>query len=83
MIEVDTIADFKTLPEDTKAVWNSRDLATGEHKAETFTQARAAWDGWLCQASHLRTPDDVTPGADAILVGTHLPEFAPAFSKVR
>jgi indole-3-glycerol phosphate synthase len=79
LIEVITVADFQTLPAGTKAVWNSRDLATGGPKSETFADARAAWDGWLCQASNIRTPDDVASGADAILVGTHLPEFSIHF----
>lgn len=79
LIEVNAVADFETLPKDTKAVWNSRDLTTGGTKSESFAQVRAAWDGWLCQASNLRTPKDVASGADAILVGTHLPEFAAAY----
>jgi indole-3-glycerol phosphate synthase len=75
LIEVLSVADFAELPVGTKAVWNSRDLDTGNQKPESFTDARAAWDGWLCQASNIRTPDDIGPGADAILVGTCLPEF--------
>lgn len=79
LVEVEDIAGFAKLPPGTKAVWNSRDLATGDAKTETFEQARAAWDGWLCQASNIRTPNDIEPSADAILVGTHLPEFVAQY----
>lgn len=71
-----TLNELKGLPPATKVVWNSRDLTTGGQKAETFTQARKVWKGWLCQASNIRTINDVQPGADAVLVGTHLGEFA-------
>lgn len=58
-----------------KAVWNSRDLGTGGLKKETFQEARAAFSGWLCQASNIKTIDDVDSNADAILVGTNLEDF--------
>jgi len=74
-IETLTISELTMLPPGTHAVWNSRDLATGNIKKETFAQAREVWQGWLCQASNIRTPSDVNNSADAILVGTHLPDF--------
>jgi indole-3-glycerol phosphate synthase len=64
------------IPADMKAVWNSRDLNTGKRKEETFEQARIDWKGWLCQASFIRRKTDIKLGADAILVGEHLHEFA-------
>ncbi|HEX5774684.1 MAG TPA: hypothetical protein VFY28_01840 [Candidatus Paceibacterota bacterium] len=76
LIEPLTLEELKALPATARAVWNSRDLATGGLKEETFAEVRAVFDGWLCQASNIRTVDDIEDGADAILVGTHLPEFA-------
>lgn len=75
LIEPNTISELTTLSSDTMTVWNSRDLATGGFKEETFAQARAAFSGWLCQASNLRTISDIEPGANAVLVGQNLPEF--------
>lgn len=76
LVEPLTFADLKLLPHDVKAVWNSRDLSDGSLKKESFAQARAAFPGWLCQASNIRTIQNVHGGADAALIGTHLEEFA-------
>ena len=79
LIEPDTIAELRELPPSTLAVWNSRSLRLlnqpDNRKSETFEQARTAFPGWLCQASNLRTVADIKPGANAVLVGTHLVEF--------
>lgn len=75
-IEPNYLEELKTLPANTRAVWNSRDLATGKTKTETFAEARALFPGWLCQASNIKTLDDVEQSADAILVGTHLLDIA-------
>lgn len=76
LVEPLSLTELSELPVDTMAVWNSRDLVTGGLKTETFQQAREVFGGWLCQASNVRTIKDVNPTADAVLVGTHLPEFA-------
>jgi indole-3-glycerol phosphate synthase len=76
IIEPNTLEELSALPASTKAVWNSRDLATGGLKSESFEQARAVWKGWLCQASNIQTKADIKDGADAVLVGTHLVDFA-------
>ena len=76
MIEPNTLEELKKLPLDISAVWNSRDLQTGGLKKEKFETARNLWSGWLCQASNIKTIEDIVPGADAVLVGTHLLEFA-------
>lgn len=76
LIEPNTLLELRALPVELRAVWNSRDLATGGLKQETFAQARAAFAGWLCQASNIKTVADIVPGADAVLVGTHLETFA-------
>lgn len=75
LIEPYTLAELRSLPPGTSAVWNSRDLTTGALKSETFADARAAHQGYLVQASNIRTIKDVDPTADAILVGQNLEEF--------
>lgn len=76
LVEPNTLAELSKIPENVKAVWNSRDLSTGGIKTETYKQAREIFKGWLCQASNIRTVADIEQGADAVLVGTHLIEFA-------
>ena len=48
---------------------------------ETFEQARSMFKGWLCQASNIRTASDIKEGAEAVLVGTHIPEFVGSLKK--
>ena len=76
LIEPLTLEELETIPEDVHVVWNSRDIATGGFKEETFAEARSLFTGWLCQASNIKTIDDVETGANAVLIGTHLAEFA-------
>jgi indole-3-glycerol phosphate synthase len=76
LIEPYTLAELQRLPINLKAVWNSRDLKSGGLKKETFSEARKAFAGWLCQASNIRTVEDIDKSADAALVGTNLIEFA-------
>ncbi len=76
LLEPNTLEELRLIPGNHKVVWNSRDLSDGGVKGETFEQARALFTGWLCQASNLRTVIDIKAGADAVLVGTHLEEFA-------
>jgi indole-3-glycerol phosphate synthase len=76
LVEPLTLKELETLPENFKVVWNSRDLSDGGVKKETFEAARKVFKGWLCQASNLKTAEDVKEGADAVLVGTHLLEFS-------
>ncbi|MBI4059568.1 hypothetical protein HY406_00720 [Candidatus Giovannonibacteria bacterium] len=80
LIEPLTLQELKDIPENLRVVWNSRDLADGEPKKETFAQAREIFKGWLCQASHVKTAADIRFGANAVLVGTHLVEFAKSLS---
>lgn len=80
LIEPNSLQELRELPADVKAVWNSRDLETGGLKDETFAQARQQFSGWLCQASNLQSANDINPRADAILVGTHMPELAKQLS---
>lgn len=67
--------------ENLKIVWNSRDLKDGSLKTETFEEARALFRGWICQASNIKTVDDIYPDTDAVLVGTHLVEFIESLKK--
>lgn len=80
-IEPLNINSLYKLPENLKVVWNSRDLSAGKQKYETFELAREIWKGWLCQASYLKTIDDIRPGADAVIVGTHLEMFAKSLKE--
>lgn len=75
LIEPNTIEELKNLPNNLKAVWNARDLSNGQLKKETFKEARKSFSGWLCQASHIKSYDDVDLSADAILVGENLLNF--------
>jgi len=81
LIEPNTLAQLGQLPPNIRAVWNSRDLKTGGRKTETFQEARQIFKGWLCQASNITTMNDVTSGANAILVGTNLASFAQNLKK--
>jgi len=76
LIEPNTLEELKTIPTNMKVVWNSRDLANGGLKEETFDQARAVFNGWLCQASNIEKVADIKEAADAVLVGTKLEDFA-------
>ncbi len=72
LLEPLSINQLKHYPRHAKVVWNARDLRSGEPKSETWEQARAVHDGWLCQASHIQELADIKPDADAIIVGTQL-----------
>ncbi|QSH39368.1 hypothetical protein JXR01_03670 [Candidatus Kaiserbacteria bacterium] len=74
-IEPLTLAELTTIPENLRAVWNSRDLKGGSLKSETFADARKVFNGWLCQASNIKTVGDIEDGANAVLIGTHLDKF--------
>jgi indole-3-glycerol phosphate synthase len=79
LIEPTTHMGLARIRPEIKTVWNSRDLKTGKDKCETYKTARLIrpkGQGWLCQASNIKTIDDVHPEADAIIVGTNLEEFA-------
>lgn len=61
-----------------KVMWNQRDLQTGDPHPQVFAEARDVHRGWLCQASYIKTPEDVNLLADAFIVGEHLPTFVGA-----
>lgn len=68
-----------------KMMWNARDLSTGQPVRDPYTirEVKIACDGnwdWVCQASFIRTPDDIQPWADAFIVGTHLTEYVDAIT---
>lgn len=57
-------------------VWNSRNLLDGSRKQETIEQARQIHSsGFLCQASNIKSYEDVFQRSDAVLIGEHLPSF--------
>jgi hypothetical protein len=91
-IEPLNLAQLRNIPDVYPVVvWNERDivesLAHGREiwkrdtTGETFEQARRLWGGKLCQASGLRTVNDIKPGADYVLVGSYLKEFADSLRK--
>lgn len=80
-IEPLSVEELQKIPENYRVVWNSRNLKDGTRKKETFSEIRALRSGWLCQASFIRSVEDIHPNADAVLVGTHLVEFAEYFEK--
>jgi len=75
--------ELASIPEDLIVVWNSRDLSDGNMKTETFKDARKLFKGWMCQASNIKTIEDIEKGAQAILVGTHLSEFAESVNNLQ
>lgn len=79
LIEPYTLNELAALPNNVRAVWNSRDVSKldepDNQKLETFADARRNFQGWLCQASNIKTVSDIDPAADAVLVGTHLINF--------
>lgn len=81
LIEPLNLKELSQMPEGSRVVWNSRELSTGKLKKETFEQARKIWDGWLCQASNIKSIKDIKKGADAVLVGSHLKEFSESWKK--
>ena len=81
LIESLTLSELHCIPKNLKAVWNSRELRDGSIKDDKFANARKVFSGWLCQASNIRTIDDIEDGANAIIVGTNLIEFAASLNR--
>lgn len=71
-IEPYSFEELKNIPREMKAVWNKRDLKTGRVKSETFKEAKEIHKGWICQASLLKTKDDIWDRSDAVLAGQNL-----------
>ena len=70
--------NFSSVWKDKKYCCNSRNLSTGELKntngfdeLEGFLKLGV----WVCQASNIKTSEDVNPKVNAFIVGTHLVEF--------
>ena len=80
LIEPYTLSELSDLNPEIKAVWNSRDLASGGMKDDDFASARKEFSGWLCQASNIQSISDVSDKADAVLVGTNLEKFADSLA---
>jgi indole-3-glycerol phosphate synthase len=81
LIEPLSLKQLNEIPKNAKVIWNSRDLKNGEMKKESFEDARKIWKGWLCQASNIKSIADIKKGADAVLVGSYLEEFAKSMKK--
>ncbi len=74
-IEPLNLDELSGIPNYYRVVWNSRDLSNGGLKNETFEEARELWKWWLCQASNIKSLNDIKKGADAVLVGSYLENF--------
>lgn len=82
-IEPLDLKQLAEIPSDMKVVWNARDLESGAEKKESFEDARRLWKGWMCQASFVKDVSDIKEGADAVLVGEHLEEFALSLERAQ
>lgn len=82
LAEARDLRDLRDLPEHVRAVWNSRDLSTGRMRG-SFEEARRIRPGWLCQASGISSPGDVSPRADAFIVGENLVRFCSGLRRFR
>ncbi len=82
LVEMSELQDLLGLPKHFKRVWNARDLRAllahrpPEVRVPIQDVRELCPDAWLCQASHIRSPWDIWPEVDAVIVGTHLREFA-------
>jgi len=86
IIEPLSLESMRGIPDHLRVAWNSRDLIEMFRKINglpprnvdrpTFSEAREIRPrGWMLQASGIEHMASVEKGADAILVGTHLPKF--------
>lgn len=56
-------------------VWNSRDLRTGERKPMSELEDYLETNEWVCEASGIKSIDNVHPNVSAFIVGEHLVNF--------
>lgn len=75
LVEPLSLEGLKMIPRQMKVVWNSRDIRNGNVKTETFEEVRKLWEGFLCQASNIKSLRDVDQSSNAFIVGGYLPEF--------
>ncbi len=73
--DLSSLRDLPGIPQFLLDRWKQMD-GDSDRKRESFKEARTVHSGLLCQASNLRTIADIKPGANAVLVGSHLESFA-------
>jgi hypothetical protein len=73
--DLSILKDFPGIPQFILDRWKTESTGT-DRKRETFDQARNVFAGPLVQASNLKEVSNIHPGADYVLVGTHLERFA-------
>ena len=73
--DLSSLKDLPGIPPFLRDRWKETG-GKSDRKRESFAEARAVHVGPLCQASNLNTIADIAPGADAVLVGSHLESFA-------
>lgn len=63
-----------------KYVYNKRDLTTGKMKDfDYFDAYNCEMPKWLCQASGIKSLEDINNLADAFIVGEHLEQFCKEY----
>lgn len=72
--DLSSLKDLPSIPPFLAERWKNMNIGT-DCKKESFQEARKAFRGLLCQASNIKTIDDIEPGADAVLVGSNLEAF--------
>jgi indole-3-glycerol phosphate synthase len=74
--DINQLSEFKkVIDKEQKIAWNSRNLSNGQPSDVSFQEARQVWAGWMCQASNIKSTDDVFKSADAVLVGENLESY--------
>lgn len=75
--DLSSLKDLPGIPQFLLDHWKQADEECSDRKKESFKEARNVRKvGFLCQASNLKTITDIEPGANAVLVGSHLESFA-------
>jgi len=62
------------VPTEQMVMWNQRDLGDGTIRGG-INEARFHHGGWLCQASGIKTREDIDDSVDAFTVGENLVRF--------
>lgn len=83
LLEVSTLNKFREFLRqypNAKYVYNQRDLNTGEMKDWNYFDAyKCEMPQWLCQASGIKSRNNVNRLADAFIVGEHLEQFCKEY----
>lgn len=70
-----SLVNFSSYWKESKYVCNSRDLSTGKFKEKNEIEDFVKLGTWVCQASGIKSKNDVNSNVDAFIVGENLLEF--------